>query len=238
MRLNHCRYKGIYRYIMKNLEKPVKKIGYDERTAFSQYDLEIILIEFEEYKKFVQKMKNKQNMNLLILRNQIYERCNKDVLGYFMSFVNYPLTTIEKVLIKKKEMYEKIALLLAKKANIILKGWRGFKWKKTDEENIIQYFRTRILNEVDFLKIRKNIIQMHKLIKERDEEREYNEHYCHGCSESYERCRCNEEEEECDYCANPVSYCHCRSGMREREEEEERRHRRRRGYSSDSSHSY
>ncbi len=240
MMINHKRYKGVYRYVMKNFEKPIIKLRYEEHNIFTQLDLAVILNEFEQYKKLVQKMKNKTNMNLLILRNQMYEKCNKDMLGYFMKFVAQPVTTIEDVMTKKQEMYEKIAKELAKKANFIVRGWRAFRWKESDEEKINQYFKIRILNEVDFLKIRKNIIQLHKLIQEREEEEEYNDRYCGGCDEPYEYCRCNEQEEECGYCGDPVSYCHCRSGMREREREEEEweeRHYRRRGR-SDSDDSY
>ncbi len=238
MMLNHKRYKGVYRHIIKNLEKPITKLMYYEHHVFTQLDLAVILNEFEQYKKIVQKMKNKTNMNLLIIRNQIYEKSNKDMFGYFMKFVKHPITTIEDVMTKKKEMYEKIAKELAKKANFIVRGWRAFRWKQSDEEKINHYFKTRILNEVDFLKIRKNIIQLHKLIKKRDEEIEYNDRYCAGCDEPYEYCRCNEQEEECGYCCDPISYCHCRSGMRERERDEEERYNRRRRYRSDSDESY
>ncbi len=231
--LNHKRYKGVYKYVMKNL-LTLKKNYYDcYHSFFSSYELGRIVNEFEVYKSVVKQMNEKTNMNTLILRHQLFDNCNKDIVGYFMTFVrNKKLIELKDVLEKKQEMYETISRILANKANMILRSWKRFRWRPKDEEKVNQYFKIRIKNEVDFLKIRKDIINSYKKIKEYEEEEEYDRYYCSDCGDPHQRCRCYDPVEYCGSCGADVDYCHCRS-----DSDDSRRYGRRRGR-SDSSDSW
>ncbi len=175
--LNHKRYKSVYKYVIKNLltlkNLLISKNDYYGyyHSFFSSKELRPIVNEFEAYKNLVKQMNEKTNMNTLILRHQLLNNCCEDIFGYFMTFnKNNKLIELKDVLKKKEEMYEIISRILANKANIILKRWKRFRWKPKDEEKVNQYFKIRIMNEVDFVKIHKDIIQLCKKIEKYENE--------------------------------------------------------------------